>query len=1022
MKSSLFFLAAVLLLLLGPFTLAVEAQPGLLIIPNNQAIGGGPQANAENAASQNKASEFQTFPNRADGDAAAVLHLADGDYIAGKLLPGAPGQDAEALRWQGAAFAAPLDFPLSSVSTVSFPARSGAAGRPHPNSPYCLELDGGDVLFGTLLGLSDKECRFDAAGLGVLHVERSAIQRIVHSRSTADLVYLGPNGLLEWKPSPPGAWQQDAGRISTSQNGASIVGDLGLPKRACIDFEISWMSDPDFTLVLGTRADAVPENNLARRRAGMMVAGAVANSPPSDSPFRVEVFAGHLVFVCETAQKADLVPLQKIAPGAGRCHFRIYLDQERNRAIVFAADGKPLADVTVTDSPAPSVAPLVHTGGLGGIVAAVTGATSPSRTGTCLRLVNHRGDVRLEELGIMRWNPGAPGPSAQQADKSRLVRSDGSLLDGEIQGFDAATKEFLVAQGGKTSRVPADAVDSIILPSSARPSAFNVRAMCDNGLRLSGNLRRIDDDRLWLGRQGIAEPLAIKLSSLHSIVTLGSRKPLAEPNGRSGRLEGEGLKLQGCLAEASGAHAGSCLAWRPLGCAVSSPLKRDFSGRIVYREASQQPSSQSNQTGQDQALVAAPGGGVLILGAVVDVLGGTPSRPQTSLTPWKGPALYLRTGDTIQCRVERIDERGVTFHSPRFDATFVPNDKIKAVELENRSRATKIDISKRDRLLTLPRMQKEDPPTHLIRSIDGDYLRGRLVELNDKTLTIEVREDSRRVDRDQVASIIWLDKSDKKDKSDPAKEKPTGVKPETASKASLDNRVQSLGRDGVRMTFRPEKLAGTILQGTSEVLGACRVELSEVDQLIIGRAIEREAQALPYQRWTLQPAVEPKFAQATPGGGAGLESELVGKPAPDFDLETLDGRRFRLSEQRKKIVVVDFWATWCGPCRQTLPELVRAVDKYRDKNVVLLAVNLQETPEAIHAMLERMELKMPVGLDVNGSVAEKYAAIAIPQTVIIDGNGNVARLFVGGGPQYFDEMSAALETLATPAAGQSKPQ
>ncbi len=725
------------------------------------------------------------------------------------------------------------------------------------------------------------------------------------------------------------------------------------------------------------------------------------------------------MFVCETAQKADLVPLQKIAPGAGRCHFRIYLDQERNRAIVFAADGKPLADVQVTDSPAPRAESAVNIGGLGGIVAAVAGTASPSRTGTCLRLVNHRGDVRLEQLGIMRWN-GRP-PSAQQADKSRLVRSDGSLLDGEIQGFDAANKEFLAAQGGKTSRVPADAVDSIILPSSARPSAFSVRAMCDNGVRLSGNLRKVDDDRLWLSRQGIAEPLAIKLSSLHSIVTLGSRQSLAEPSGRSGRLEGEGLRLQGCLVKSSGSPAGSCLAWRPIGCTASSPLKRDFSGRIVYREVLPQQPLQSNQTGQDQAMVAAPGGGVLILGAVVDVLGGTPSRPQASLTPWKGPALYLRTGDTIQCRVERIDERGVTFHSPRFDATFVPNDKIKAVELENRSRATKIDISKRDRLLTLPRMQKDDPPTHLIRSIDGDYLRGRLVELNDKTLMIEVREDSRRVDRDQVASIIWLDKSDKKDKADAPKEKPTSQNPAAAAKSSPDNRVQSLGRDGVRMTFRPEKLVGTILQGTSEVLGACRVELADVDELVIGRAIEREAQALPYQRWTLQPAIEPKFAQATQGG-AGLESELVGKAAPDFELDTLDGQRFRLSEQRKKIVVVDFWATWCGPCRQTLPELVRAVDKYRDRNVVLLAVNLQETPDAIKVMLERMELKMPVGLDVNGSVAEKYAAIAIPQTVIIDGNGNVARLFVGGGPQYFDEMSAALETLATPAAGRGKPQ
>ncbi len=420
--------------------------------------------------------------------------------------------------------------------------------------------------------------------------------------------------------------------------------------------------------------------------------------------------------------------------------------------------------------------------------------------------------------------------------------------------------------------------------------------------------------------------------------------------------------------------------------------------------------------------------------------------------------MYLKTGDTISCEIKRIDQRGVTIHSPRLDATFVPSDKLKAVELENRSRATRIDIAKRDRLLTLPRMEKEDPPTHLVRSTAGDYLRGRLVDMDDKTLTLEVRSETRHVDRERVASIIWLDVNEKKDKPGTAKQgagskeqggsekgrkgegekgrKLDGGEKEEGSKVagsqlghplggsaprSVPTRVQALRSDGVRLTFRPEKLAGTVLQGASDVLGACRVELTEVDELIVNRAIEQEAQALPYQRWTLQPAVEPKFAQDDRAGGAGMQSELVGKPAPDFELETLDGKRFRLSEQRDKIVVVDFWATWCGPCRQTLPDLVRAVAKYQDRNVTLLTVNLQETPEAIKDMMKRTDLKMPVGLDRDGKVAEKYAAVAIPQTVIIDGSGNVARLFVGGGPQYFDDLSGALEALVNPAAAKDKP-
>jgi peroxiredoxin len=958
---------------------------------------------------------------------AATLHLSNGDYLAGELR--GCGQTG-ILRWQGPAFLAPLDFPLGVVSAVSFPA---PGSRPPPAGGYCLELDGGDVLYGDLAGLSGDDCRFDAAGLGLLHVQRPAIQRIFHCRQGADLVYLGPNGLLEWEQSPNGAWRQDAGGISTDQAGASLVGDLGLPNQACVDFALSWTPNPDFSLVFGTRAKSPSEPLVAPVRA-RRVLRAGGDSPPDNGLFRVEVVAGKLVLLTETWQKGDLVSLQDIAPGTGRCHFRIYLDQEHNRAIAFAADGKPLADLSVAEvpppkpggkAPKPNGALLAIAEALNVEASRAQGVTAPKDPGpgTCVRLVNHRGNVRLELLSITRWD-GAP-PRSAQGDKSRLVHPDGSVLNGHIEGFDGPTREFLVSgEDGRTSRVPADAVDSIVLPASARLTSFEVRAMCASGARLSGNLRKVEDGRLWLDRPGIKQPLAIKLSSLHSLVVLENRGPQKEPSGRRGRLEGDGLRLDGCLVETGQAPAASCLAWRPRGSATSSPLKPDFSGRIVYREPpAPRQSAPEEQNLRMRGFAAPMVGPVFVMGGIV----GNDYRPRPPRAPWNGPAMYLRTGDTIACEVTRIDQRGVTFRSPRLDATFVPQDKVKAVELAS-SRTTKIDLSKRDRLLTLPRMEKEDPPTHLIRSTDGDYLRGRLVELDDKTLTVEVREETRRVPRDRVATIIWLEESGKKDKAGPPKKPETGGKQATPEKQATvakplpGTRVQSLRSDGVRLTFRAEKLTGTILRGTSDVLGFCRVELSEVDQLIIGREIEQAAQALPYQRWNLQPAIEPKFAQEDQGGGAGMESELVGKPAPDFELETLDGPRFRLRDQRKKIVVVDFWATWCGPCRQTLPELVRAAAKYQDHNVVLLTVNLQETPKAIKAMLATLELKMAVALDRDGAVAEKYAAVAIPQTVIIDADGKVARLFVGGGPQYFDQVSAALEALVNPGTGQAKPQ
>jgi peroxiredoxin len=94
-----------------------------------------------------------------------------------------------------------------------------------------------------------------------------------------------------------------------------------------------------------------------------------------------------------------------------------------------------------------------------------------------------------------------------------------------------------------------------------------------------------------------------------------------------------------------------------------------------------------------------------------------------------------------------------------------------------------------------------------------------------------------------------------------------------------------------------------------------------------------------------------------------------------------------------------------------MPDVYRVVNDFQGRNVRLIAVNLQEAPEAITSALERLELETTVALDQDGVVAEKYEATAIPQTVIIDAEGNVARLFVGGGPQLADQLRDALESV-----------
>ena len=383
-------------------------------------------------------------------------------------------------------------------------------------------------------------------------------------------------------------------------------------------------------------------------------------------------------------------------------------------------------------------------------------------------------------------------------------------------------------------------------------------------------------------------------------------------------------------------------------------------------------------------------------------MGGEANTPAPS-NPGERRALYLRSGDIIPSSVTKIDENGVWFKTPMSESTFVPHNQVKAVELTKASASTvKLNKSKRDRLLTLPRMQRDSPPTQLIRSTNGDYLRGRVVDMDDKMLHVEVRLETKDVPRSRVSRIIWLHP----DELDATKAIPPPERPGAS-------RVQALRSDGIRLTFFADHFADNALAGKSDVLGVCRVSLKEVDEILFGGAIDQAAAQLAYQQWKLKNAVKPREGPAEGGSGsAGTESALVGKPAPDFKLDLLtDGKSFKLSESKGKVVVLDFWATWCGPCLQAMPQVDKVTREFKDQGVELVAVNLQESPKQIKAMLERHKLDMPVALDTDGAIAQKYKANAIPQTVIINRDGTVARLFVGGGQHFDDQLREALKAV-----------
>ena len=118
-------------------------------------------------------------------------------------------------------------------------------------------------------------------------------------------------------------------------------------------------------------------------------------------------------------------------------------------------------------------------------------------------------------------------------------------------------------------------------------------------------------------------------------------------------------------------------------------------------------------------------------------------------------------------------------------------------------------------------------------------------------------------------------------------------------------------------------------------------------------------------------------------------------PAPDFTLKGADGRNLRLQEQRGQVVLVNFWATWCGPCRQEMPHLNKLYDKYRSSGFVLLGVNIDDDPRAATSTAAKWGLKFPVLLDADKTVSKLYDLGSMPATVLIDRDGKVRFLHRG---------------------------
>lgn len=935
-----------------------------------------------------------------------TLRIENGDIYRGEVaLP----QTRDALGWNCPSFILPLAFPWTEIHSIeknrtlngTLPAATDAEGN-----LFAMEQHSGLALSGDIVAVENGKIRMQIAGMGEQIIPLSEIKNIlrIFSASNDPVQVMQAQDWEQVLPAPKNGkatkWFLKAGEISTDTSGTTISQWATIPPLATIDIDVAW-EQPTVNWWLTIGEPRRMELQVRKLQTKNLL---------------------NITLLVENSRDADVASVQIPFPNEPHLALRLLCDADKGAYVLMMGD-QVLGRIKGNPSER------------------IVGRNKFSFTNTALGVLTLR-DLRISDRPFAIHEAAtelAPGLAEV------MTRKRGTFV-GSIEPAGDSAEIQIRGANGSTASIPLEEIERIEFPKRAsdpsqpaRPDLVRVELV--NGLRFTSEkvsslaLENADSQlglaaasglRLEYPGGGLSlpwdaidrvsrlrfNPAAPNVTGTSATAANGAAANGAGSAGHSSgnrrlmQLVTEDVVSNGRVDSVFVTDAGvRTLMWLPVSASVAAPIHPAVDGEMEPVASAPPPTDKKNLRAVPAVVIRAEN-----------------PNPKPEPAPSRDlradePSLFLITGDCFPSKVMAAGDEELEFESSLFERTRVPSNQVRSVRVVDYQGTDAMDRATRTRLLTLPRMQRKNPPTHVVVARDGDIVRGRIISFDRDEIRIEVRGEERTLPMKNAAEIIWLEAAPKipsATSADPGfapSPKEDAMPSETATGV-----FQVLLAKGSRVSISPSKVTDEELAGEHPLLGPCALPWEKITRLYLGPRIRAMASQNRFGKWKLSNAPDPKFvtegtSEQNDAPVDTAQDRMLGKLAPDQDLIKLDGTPFRLADYRGKVVILDFWASWCGPCLQSMPRIHQISREYMDAGVEAVFVNIEESEERIRALLQRLELVPTVAMDADGSFAKQYAVQAIPQTVVIDRDGVVLKIFVGAGDETELELIRLLNEL-----------